>query len=88
MAYLCLNTIPKKRRALTKAEKRAQALAMCRQGQHVLTPTFRAGEQICTVCGVVFSCQMYLEVYHLPPAQGKRVIPFSCAEHREAGVQS
>ncbi|HEY7418340.1 MAG TPA: hypothetical protein VH593_24375 [Ktedonobacteraceae bacterium] len=84
MAYLCLN---KKKRATTKAEKRAMALAECQQGRHTLTPTFRAGERMCAVCGVIFSCPTCMQVHRLPPVQGKRVFPFPCEEHRGAGVQ-
>jgi hypothetical protein len=90
MAYLGLNKqhTPSKKRTLTKAEQREQAIAECRQGRHRLTSTFRPGERLCTVCSLVFSCQICIHIHHLPPAQGNHVIPFSCAEHREAGVRA
>jgi hypothetical protein len=83
-----MTTMSSTRQAATKGARRASAIEACKVGRHRLTPTFRAGERLCTVCGVVFSCQACLEVHHLPPAQGKRVFPFPCEEHREAGVQS
>jgi len=66
--------------------QRAEQLAHCRHGEHRLTPTFRAGEQTCTTCGVVFYCPDCLKAYQLPDPLAERAFPLACALHRTMEV--
>jgi hypothetical protein len=81
---------PTKKRP-TAAEQRAaqqeKALADCQQGRHLLTPTFRAGEHVCTSCGTVLYCPECLMVHHLPATHAERAYPLACATHTKAQVQ-
>jgi len=51
-------------------------------GQHKLTPTFRAGEQLCLSCGAVFYCAECLTANHLPAPTAHRLYPVPCSLHR------
>ena len=59
----------------------------CRMGQHKLTPTFRAGEQVCLSCGAVFYCAECLTVHHLPTPTAHHLYPVPCPLHRVTEVQ-
>jgi hypothetical protein len=69
------------------ATRRLYAQVNCRMGQHKLTPTFRAGEQVCLSCGAVFYCPECLTVHHLPAPTAHRLYPVACSLHRPAEVQ-
>ena len=71
-----------------QAAKQAEHRAKCQHGEHPLTPTFRAGEQVCTRCGVVFSCPACLKLHALPPSRAARVFPLPCTLHTKVEVQA
>ena len=75
----------------TAAEQRAtareQALEQCSQGYHTHPPTFRAGETVCTTCGMVKYCPACLSQYQLPPPL-THAFPVICSTHQKAGVQA
>jgi len=85
--YHCIKTHKK---PLAAAERRAaerkQALLDCQQGRHSATPTFRPGETMCLICGLVVYCPVCLDVHHLfyPTAHAH---PLTCVTHQHAGVQ-
>lgn len=70
-----------------QAPRRTYNLVNCQQGKHLLTPTFRAGEQVCTSCGVVLYCPHCLSIHHLPPSCAERAYPLPCPLHVKAEVQ-
>lgn len=70
------------------ALRRTQALVNCQHGKHTLSPTFRPGERICTIGGVVFYCPACLEHAHLTPSTNKQTFVFACSLHRDAEVQA
>jgi hypothetical protein len=70
-----------------RATRRTFHLANCQKGKHLLTPTFRAGEQVCTSCGVVLYCPECLLAHHLPASRAERAYPLSCATHTKVEVQ-
>ncbi len=67
------------------ATHRTQALADCKQGKHTLHNTFRSGEQVCIVCGVVFYCTACLKQATLLP-HPTNAYAFPCTEHRTVEV--
>jgi len=75
----------------TAAERRAaayeQALLNCQQGMHTDTPTFRPGETVCIICGLVVYCPVCLDVHHLsyPTAHAH---PLICLAHQQTKVQA
>ncbi len=68
--------------------RRTSNLANCERGKHLLTPTFRAGEQVCTSCGIVLYCPECLIVHFLPVSRAERAYPLACATHAKAEVQA
>jgi hypothetical protein len=70
-----------------RAIRRTYNLANCGKGKHLLTPTFRAGEQVCTSCGVVLYCPECLTLHTLPVTRAQRAYPLPCATHTKAEVQ-
>ncbi len=79
---ICITT---RKKPLTAAERRAaaraQALLDCQRGRHSATPTFRAGETVCLVCGLVVYCPVCLDENHLvyPSAHAHQL---TCSTHR------
>jgi hypothetical protein len=71
-----------------RAIRRTLTLANCQHGNHLFTPTFRAGEQVCTSCDIVQYCPECLQVYHLPASRAQRAYPRPCALHTNAEVQA
>jgi hypothetical protein len=69
------------------ATRRTYNRVNCRMGQHKLTPTFRAGEQVCLSCGAVFYCSECLTVHHLPAPTAHQLYPVACSLHRVTEVQ-
>ena len=84
MNDICIRC-PKKRfsAAERKARQREQALEACQHGRHTLTATFRPGEQMCTVCGLISYCPDCLRECNLPIVVGRRVFPCECPRHRQ-----
>ncbi len=78
---------PKSTTKQQRATRRTYNLAQCQQGKHLFTPTFRAGEQVCTSCGIVLYCPECLTVHHLPVSRAERTYPLPCATHTKAEVQ-
>ena len=74
---------------LAVRQKREAAIAQvrCAQGWHRMTPTFRPGEQVCTLCGVVTFCPVCLEEQHLPPSRSTRAFPSMRLVHQQAQAQ-
>lgn len=74
-----------RRKPLTVVERRAaarnRARLDCQRGRHSATPTFRAGETVCLVCGLVVYCPVCLDENHLvyPSAHAH---PLTCSTHR------
>ncbi len=81
---------PKRQPTTTQqqATRRTVNLANCEKGKHLLTPTFRAGEHVCTSCGVVLYCPQCLIVHSLPVSRAERAYPFPCAIHTSVEVQA
>ena len=71
-----------------QATRRTYNLANCERGKHLLTPNFRAREQVCTSCGVVLYCRQCLIVHSLPVSRVERAYPFRYATHTKAKVQA
>ncbi len=71
-----------------RATRRTFHLANCQRGKHLLTPTFRAGEHVCTCCGIVLYCPECLTLHSLPVSRAERAYPFPCAIHTNAEVQA
>jgi hypothetical protein len=63
------------------------ALTNCKQGYHTLTPTFRPGEKLCLICGVVYSCPFCVREHNLPPVTSQLVFVLLCDKHKKGGVQ-
>ena len=80
-----------RRKALTAEERRAveraRAFVDCKQGRHHTTPTFRPGETVCLVCGMVVYCPPCLDAYHLPSPTAERAFPLPCLAHQATNVQ-
>ena len=78
--------ITARRKPLTATERRAvecaRAFAACQQGRHSSTPTFRPGETVCLVCGIVVYCPLCLDVSHLPYPTAARAYPLTCLTHQ------
>lgn len=70
-----------------QATRRTSTRVTCQQGKHGLTPTFRAGEQVCTGCGVVLYCPECLSIHHLPASRAERAYPLPCPLHTNVEVQ-
>lgn len=74
----------------TAAQRRTaqmqQALAQCGKGEHQTMPTFRCGEKVCLICGVVLYCPTCLQENSLSVAPGERVYAFPCPIHRHVEV--
>ncbi|HYU71569.1 MAG TPA: hypothetical protein VEL31_02720 [Ktedonobacteraceae bacterium] len=70
-----------------QATRRTYNLANCQRGKHLLIPTFRPGEQVCTSCGVVLYCPECLRVHQLPVSSAHRAYPLACSTHVHAEVQ-
>jgi hypothetical protein len=77
---------PKPTATQQRATRRTYNLANCQQGKHLLTPTFRAGEQVCTSCGVVLYCPECLTVHNLSVTRAERAYPLACSLHAKAEV--
>jgi hypothetical protein len=69
------------------ATRRTYDRVNCRMGQHKLTATFRAGEQLCLSCGAVFYCAECLTIHHVPAPTAHRLYPVPCSLHRRVEVQ-
>ncbi len=69
-----------------KAAERKQALLNCQQGNHSSIPTFRPGETVCLICGLVVYCPVCLDMNHLsyPTAHAH---PLTCSTHQHVRVQ-
>ncbi len=63
-----------------------QALEQCAKGHHSSTPTFRPGETVCLVCGLVLYCPDCLNESHLQPPF-VHAFPKVCPTHQKAQVQ-
>ncbi len=79
------------RKRPTAAEQRAaareKALEQCAKGHHTHTPTFRPGETVCLICGIVFYCPACLHESHLQPPL-THAYAFPCPTHQKAEVQA
>lgn len=82
-------TTPRKRptAAEQRAAAREQALEQCAKGHHSSTPTFRPGETVCLVCGLVLYCPDCLNESHLQPPF-VHAFPKVCPTHQKAQVQA
>jgi hypothetical protein len=78
-------------RALTAREQQARAQAQahtrCQRGEHQTMPTFRPGERVCLICGVVFYCSACLSEHHLQVAQAAHVYHLACSKHQHVEVR-
>lgn len=59
-----------------------RALARCDRGEHMISNTFRPGEQVCTICGLVIYCPICLDNAHLSYPQARQVYPLVCTIHQ------
>ncbi len=79
-----------RRASLTAEQRRAaareQALLRCGQGEHQTMPTFRAGEHVCLICGLVLYCPSCLAIHHLPLAQARRLYALPCPAHQDVAA--
>jgi len=69
------------------ATLRTAALADCQRGNHTHTPTFRPGETMCTVCGLVLYCPTCLTQHNLRVPANMLAFPRDCALHQPNEVQ-
>lgn len=68
--------------------RRTQALANCQSGKHTLSKTFRPGEQVCTICAVVFYCPGCLKKHNLPLPISRHAYALECSTHQGVEVQA
>jgi hypothetical protein len=54
------------------ATRRTQANAHCQQGRHTMSDTFRPGERVCLICGIVLYCPACLQHSNLSPITNGR----------------
>ncbi len=65
-----------------RATAREKALDQCGKGQHTSTPTFRPGETVCTICGMVLYCPDCLKQYQLQLPL-VHAYPVLCLSHKK-----
>ncbi len=65
-----------------QASRHTVPLHNCRQGHHTFTLTFRPGEALCTVCGLVTYCLPCLQVHALPIPTNRGAYALLCDVHQ------
>lgn len=64
------------------ATRRTAEHSACQRGEHTMTATFRPGETLCLVCGLVLYCPACLTEQHLPAPTNRRAFVTLCAVHQ------